>query len=142
MSGFAAGGIAFPNGANIAIAGQRPAGLAANGSVIWRAAPPAMFNVTVNWTPLANGTPLAVGDAVVLIWGVSFSSWYWSPGWGSLAYVAEMDQTITGAPNARLGDPVPLPTNVFAGEVYYMVAGAPSSVNTGSGQWYRVVQSP
>jgi hypothetical protein len=39
--GFASGGVAIQDGANIALQGLKPAGMAAGGTVIWRGAAPA-----------------------------------------------------------------------------------------------------
>ena len=58
--GFANAGVAFPDGANLAIAGVHPQGMASAGNVIWRAAQP--LDLVISYTFASQGTP-STGEA-------------------------------------------------------------------------------
>jgi hypothetical protein len=49
--GFASGGVAVQDGANLALQGLKPAGMAAGGAVIWRAVAPASMQAKLKPKP-------------------------------------------------------------------------------------------
>lgn len=68
MSGFAKGGVAIPSGSNLAIAGNKPSGVAAQGQVIWVASAWQLLASVQAISPTTTTDPIDTTGANLLVY--------------------------------------------------------------------------
>lgn len=93
--GFAQNGVAIQDGANLAIAGQRPSGLAAQGQVIWR--PWQILNGLVDFWPMNEGSGATFNNVINPANPMTAQNITWASSFTGLGLSPQFNGSTSGA---------------------------------------------